>query len=260
MPSRASSVSWPDAILAGAIATLGLLAWWALWLWGRSPYGHLLMHGSAHLEMAIKDHWSFAIVFVCGWIVMTIAMMLPTSIPLIVLFQRLVRSRKMAVWLISLLICGYLAVWTLSGTLLQMVNWAIQAGIARVSWPSRAPAIGGAFLLAIAGLYQFSSLKYACLDKCRSPLSFLNSRWRGGNESAQAFRIGVEHGLFCVGCCWSLMLLMFVVGTASLSWMLLLGIVMALEKNLPWGRRLSAPLGVLLIVGAVAVAVAGVRA
>jgi predicted metal-binding membrane protein len=217
------------------------------------------MHGSAHLEMAVRDHWSFAVVFVCGWTVMTIAMMLPTSIPLIVLFQRMVRGRKTAAWLISLLICGYLAVWTLSGTLLQLVNWTLQAGIARVAWPAAAPAIGGAALLAIAGLYQFSSLKYACLDKCRSPLSFLNSRWRGGKESARAFRIGVEHGLFCVGCCWSLMLLMFVVGTASLGWMLLLGIVMAMEKNLPWGRRLSAPLGVLLIACSIAVAVAAVR-
>src|SRR5258707_2256004 len=71
MQSKASSVSWPDGILASAIATLALLAWWALWLWGRSPYGHLLMHGSAHLEMAVKDHWSFAVVFVCGWAVMT---------------------------------------------------------------------------------------------------------------------------------------------------------------------------------------------
>jgi predicted metal-binding membrane protein len=114
-------------------------------------------------------------------------------------------------------------------------------------------------ILTIAGLYQFSSLKYACLDKCRSPLSFLMSRWRGGNESAQALRIGVEHGLFCVGCCWSLMLLMFLVGTGSLAWMLLLGAVMALEKNSSWGRRLSAPIGMLLFIAAAAVVLEGIR-
>jgi predicted metal-binding membrane protein len=113
--------------------------------------------------------------------------------------------------------------------------------------------------LAVAGLYQFSSLKYACLDKCRSPLTFLTSRWQGGNETAQALRIGVEHGLFCVGCCWSLMLLMFLVGTASVAWMLLLGVVMALEKNHPLGRRISAPLGWLLLLAAVAVAVRAIR-
>src|SRR5262249_27217787 len=120
-------------------------------------------------------------------------------------------------------------------------------------------AISGAVLLAAAGLYQFSSLKYACLDKCRSPLSFLTSRWQGGNKSVQSLRIGIEHGLFCVGCCWSLMLLMFVVGTGSLIWMLLLGVVMALEKNMPWGRRLSAPLGAVLLAGAVVILAAGLR-
>jgi predicted metal-binding membrane protein len=115
--------------------------------------------------------------------------------------------------------------------------------------------VSGAVILTIAGLYQFSSLKYACLDKCRSPLSFITSRWQGRNESAQSLRIGVEHGLFCVGCCWSLMALMFLVGTGNLIWMLLLGAVMALEKNLPWGHRLSAPLGWILLTAAVAVAV-----
>ena len=85
-------------------------------------------------------------------------------------------------------------------------------------------------------------------------MAFIVERWRGGSESAQSLRLGIDHGIFCVGCCWSLMLLMFVVGTGSLGWMLLLGLVMAAEKNLPWGRRLSAPLGAsLLTVAAVIV-------
>src|SRR5215813_3098251 len=136
---------------------------------------------------------------------------------------------------------------------------AADAGHSRLSWPANAGWISAAVILTIAGLYQFSSLKYACLDKCRSPLSFLVSRWQGGNESAQALRIGLEHGLFCVGCCWSLMLLMYLVNAGSLVWMLLLGVVMALEKNFPWGRRLSAPIGVLLFIGAIGVVVAGIR-
>jgi predicted metal-binding membrane protein len=259
MRFRASSVSWPDAILAGAIGALALLAWWVLWLWGRSPYGHVLMHGPAHLAMA-HDRWFFTGLFVAGWALMTMAMMLPTTIPLVVLFHRLIRGRVSAIWLIALVVLGYMLVWTLSGSVLAIVNWSLQRVIVRMTWPTAAPAIAGAVLLAVAGLYQFSSLKYACLDKCRSPLSFITSRWQGGSESIQALRIGAEHGLFCVGCCWSLMLLMFVVGTGSLIWMLLLGIVMALEKNLPWGRRLSAPIGALLLVSAVAVLAAGLRA
>jgi predicted metal-binding membrane protein len=99
-------------------------------------------------------------------------------------------------------------------------------------------------LLLVAGAFQFSAMKYRCLDKCRSPLSFVTSRWRGSRERWHSFTLGVEHGAFCVGCCWALMLLMFVTGTASLLWMVALGGVMAVEKNAPWGRRLSTPLGV----------------
>ena len=258
MRFRASSVSLHDGILAGAIGGLVILAWLALWLWGQSPYGHLLMHGPAHLMIG-QNRWLYGGLFVAGWVLMTIAMMLPTSVPLIVLFHRMVRGRPAAIWLITLVVIGYLVVWTASGALLHLGNWFLQLGVSSVSWPAAATAISGAVLLAVAGLYQFSSLKYACLDKCRSPLSFLTSRWQGGNESVQSLRIGIEHGLFCVGCCWSLMLLMFVVGTGSLIWMLLLGVVMALEKNMPWGRRLSAPLGVVLLAGAVMIFAAGLR-
>jgi predicted metal-binding membrane protein len=214
------------------------------------------MHGPAHLVMA-QDRWLFAGLFVAGWTLMTMAMMLPTSVPLIVLFHRTVRGTTSAIWLIVLLVCGYLAVWTLSGVFLHTINWAVQSALVHISWPAVASSLGGAVLLGVAGLYQFSSLKYACLDKCRSPLSFILSRWQGGNKSVQALRIGAEHGVFCVGCCWSLMLVMFVVGAGSLIWMLLLGIIMALEKNLPWGRRLSAPIGALLLAGAAAVLIMG---
>jgi predicted metal-binding membrane protein len=236
-----------------------LLAWYALWLWGRLPYGHLLLHGPVHPGIVAHRPWLFAAIFVTGWTLMTVAMMLPTSFPLLVLFHRIVRDRVTAAWLVLLLVLGYLASWLLCGFLLQFMNWLLQAEITRFVWRANAAWVSGAVILTIAGLYQFSSLKYACLDKCRSPLSFLTSRWRGGNESAQALRIGVEHGLFCVGCCWSLMLLMFLVGTGSLAWMLLLGAVMALEKNFPWGRRLSPPIGMLLFIAAAAVVLEGIR-
>ena len=102
----------------------------------------------------------------------------------------------------------------------------------------------------MAGVYQFTPLKYHCLDKCRAPLGFIMGHWRGRRPRREALRLGLHHGLFCLGCCWSLMLLMFTVGVGSLGWMLALGAVMAAEKNLPWGRRLSAPLGMALVAGA----------
>jgi predicted metal-binding membrane protein len=104
-----------------------------------------------------------------------------------------------------------------------------------------------AALFLVAGLFQFSRLKYRCLDQCRSPMSFVTSRWHGRRERWQSFRIGIDHGVYCVGCCWALMLLMFAASAASVVWMLVLGAVMAIEKNMPWGRRLSAPVGVALL-------------
>ncbi len=101
----------------------------------------------------------------------------------------------------------------------------------------------GAGPLVLAGGYQFTSLKYRCLDKCRTPLGFIMRHWRGKNERSHAFALGVEHGAFCVGCRWALMFLMFAVGTGNVGWMLALGAVMAVDKNVRWGRRLSAPLG-----------------
>jgi predicted metal-binding membrane protein len=260
MPSRARSVSWPDGVLIGLIAALVLLAWCALRLWGRSAYGHAAFHGHVQM-MGAAGHGTvlLAAVFVAGWTLMTVAMMLPTSVPLILMFHRMVCGRRFAWWLVAVLVCAYVGTWVICGVFLQFANRALEAGLEHLPWITVAPSIGGAVLLAVAGLYQFSSLKYACLDKCRSPLTFLTSRWQGGNETAQALRIGVEHGLFCVGCCWSLMLLMFLVGTASVAWMLLLGVVMALEKNHPRGRRISAPLGWLLLLAAVAVAVRAIR-
>ena len=258
MPFKAHSASWPDSILVGLLAAMVLMAWCALWLWGNSVYGHVLLHGSAHLGTS-GGVALVAVVFIVSWTLMTIAMMLPTSAPLIVLFHRMVRERKSAALLVMVLLCGYVGTWALCGVVLQLANWTLRAGLARLAWLAAAPWIGGAVILTVAGVYQFSSLKYACLDNCRSPLSFITSRWQGGNESAQALRIGVEHGLFCVGCCWSLMALMFLVGTGSLIWMLLLGAVMALEKNLPWGRRLSAPLGWLMLTAAVAMALGATR-
>ena len=218
-----------------------------------------MLHGFAHLKMAGVNRLHFALIATSGWTLMTVAMMLPASVPLLVLFRRVARGHATA-WLLAVVIFGYLAVWALAGVGLQVVNWLLHAGAARFVWPAAAPWVAAAAILSIAGLYQFSSLKYACLEKCRSPLSFLIAHWRGGNESLQALRLGAAHGVFCVGCCWSLMLLMFIVGVGSLSAMLGLGAVMALEKNFPWGRRLSAPLGMLLLAGAGAALVAGIRA
>jgi predicted metal-binding membrane protein len=94
-------------------------------------------------------------------------------------------------------------------------------------------------VLAGAGLFQFSRLKYHCLDKCRTPYGFIVQHWHGPQPSRSAFQLGFDHGLYCVGCCWAIMLLMFVVGTGNVGWMLALGAVMAVERTCP-GAAISA--------------------
>lgn len=241
---------------AVVLLALVALAWLALVLWGQSPYARYLDHEQLEeLNLGLTGELAgVMLVFVIGWTVMTVAMMLPTSLPLFSLFQRMVQQRPDGTLLITILVAGYLAIWSLFGFLALVGDSAIHAAVEQVSWLDENSWVLGAGVLFTAGVYQFTPLKYVCLDKCRSPLSFITEHWHGTGERTEAFKLGVHHGLFCLGCCWSLMLLMFVVGMGSVGWMLVLGAVMAVERNMPWGRRLSAPLGVLLIASAVAVA------
>ncbi len=237
-------------LLLGLVA----LAWAALLVWGGSPYARFLDHGElagAGLEVSIESA-AVSALFVGGWVVMTIAMMLPTSLPLITMFQRVVSRREDRTLLWLLLLAGYVVVWAGFGLAAHSGDRVLHAGVDEWPWLAENSWSIGALTLVVAGVYQFTPLKYMCLDKCRSPLSFITEHWSGRGERAAAFRLGVHHGLFCVGCCWSLMLLMFALGIGSVGWMLGLGAVMAIEKNMPWGRRLSAPLGVLLVTAGIA--------
>ena len=254
MPSRAASASWPDRILAGSIGALVLLAWYALWLWGRSPGGHLLMHGAGHLAATANNLGYYTAIFVAGWTLMTIAMMLPTVTPLLILFRRMAAARANAALLLATVVAGYLAVWIVFGLAVQAANRYLAQPLLDLPWVASRPWLPAVSILTLAGLFQFSTLKYACLEKCRTPLSFIASHWQGGNEYRQAFRIGAGHGLYCVGCCWSLMLLMFLTGAGNLVWMLLLGVVMAAEKNFPWGRKVGKPIGAVLLLTAAGLA------
>jgi predicted metal-binding membrane protein len=238
----------------GRLFTLILLAtiavaWVALITWGASPYGALLRHdaiGHTRLHLDV-EYARTALLFVAGWTLMTVAMMLPTSLPLILLFRTITQRRTNRGELTALLIFGYLVMWTAFGVLAHFGDFWLHRFVESDGWLHANTWLLGAGPLLVAGVYQFTPLKYICLDKCRSPYSFIVEHWQGGNERLQALGLGLHHGLFCIGCCWSLMLLMFAVGTGSLVWMLALAIVMGTEKNMPWGRRLSTPMGVVLL-------------
>jgi predicted metal-binding membrane protein len=232
-------------LFIGLLLALVALAWVGLWLWGESPYGRFLDH--SQLSEVTREDASLLVFFVAGWTLMVFAMMLPTSLPLIALFHTMTRSRPDHKWLLALLITGCIGVWAWFGLVVHLGDLALHEIADQSAWLNANSWVFGAGVLMLAGAYQFTSLKYHCLDKCRSPFSFIMGHWTGKNQLSQAFRLGLHHGVFCIGCCWPLMLLMFAVGAGSIGWMLFLGALMAVEKNMPWGRRMSKPLGILLL-------------
>jgi predicted metal-binding membrane protein len=225
------------------LGALIALAWLALWAWGQSPYARFL----SHHQLGELRGSGLMLVFIAGWTVMIFAMMLPTSLPLVTSFHALTNRRMDQGTLLALLVLGYLCVWTLFGVMIYTGDLILHRAVEHNAWLRANAWALGAVTVSMAGLYQFTPLKYHCLDKCRSPLSFIMGHWRGRQEKAQAFRLGAHHGLFCLGCCWSLMLLMFAVGVGNLGWMLALAAVMGVEKNMPWGKKISVPLGVFLL-------------
>jgi predicted metal-binding membrane protein len=225
------------------LGALIALAWLALWVWGQSPYARFL----SHHHLGELRGGGLILVFVAGWSVMIVAMMLPTSLPLMTSFHALTRRRMDQGTLLALLVLGYLFAWTLFGFMIYTGDLILHRAVEHSTWVRANLWALGAMTVALAGLYQFTPLKYYCLAKCRSHLSFIMEHWRGRHDKAQAFRLGAHHGLFCLGCCWSLMLLMFAVGVGNLGWMLALAVVMGIEKNMPWGKKISVPLGVFLL-------------
>lgn len=241
-----------------AVMTGGLisLAWVVLYLWGQSPYGRYLDHGGWG-DISLAGSFCRVVpggnvvvpilLYAGGWLLMSGAMMLPTTLPLLQRFRLLIAGRSNRLTLLGLLISGYLFVWMAFGIAAHLLDQAVHLAARRGPWLIAHGWVVGTVVLAAAGAFQFSRLKYYCLDRCRTPFGFIVQHWRGKTPRLDAVRLGLHHGLFCVGCCWALMLLMFVVGTGNIGWMLILGAIMAIEKNAPWGRRISRPLGMALI-------------
>lgn len=241
----------PDRGRVPAIATfvlLAVLAWAAVIFWARSPAMMDAMPGQATLAGAA--------LFVGMWLLMMAAMMLPAVTPIVLLFRTIQRGRgtdgRPVVPTVAFA-AGYLAIWALAGVLADSVYLAIQAAGDRLQAGLGAlPYVGGAILV-LAGLYQYSPLKYACLAHCRSPFHIILHGWHEGRRGA--LRMGASHGACCLGCCWGIMAVLFVVGLMNLTWMAALSILILVEKRAPWGVAIGRLTGVLFIVLGVCMAV-----
>ncbi|WP_138469340.1 DUF2182 domain-containing protein [Poseidonocella sp. HB161398] len=245
---------------------LAALAWMLLWAWSQSPYARYLDHGDwtqIGLAGAICSALPAgevlfpAALYIAGWVLMLSAMMLPTVLPVLDVYARLIRRRQDRAQLLGLAIGGYLAAWMAFGAAAHLADLGLAALVRRSAWLTFNGWVLGAAVIGLAGAFQFSALKHRCLERCRMPVSFVIEHWQGRRDRRNALRLGWRHGLFCVGCCWALMLLMFVLGTGNLGWMLVLGGIMAVEKNFAWGRRISTPLGLLLLGWSAALVVSG---
>ncbi|MFZ0488207.1 MAG: DUF2182 domain-containing protein [Arenicellales bacterium] len=186
------------------------------------------------------------------WTIMMVGMMLPSAAPAILLYGSLVKKNRErgsmlpAAWIFAL---GYLAVWagfSLSATLLQAV---LQGnGLLSPMMASSSSRLNG-LLLVVAGVYQWLPAKDACLEKCRDPLQFLLFRWRPGPTGA--LWMGAEHGAYCTGCCWAIMLLLFAAGVMNLVWVAVIAAFVLVEKLLPGGRLFGRLAGLALMAGGI---------
>ena len=195
--------------------------------------------------------------YITTWVVMMAAMMFPSIAPMVLTFNTLQSRRRnhgqrVPAGVSGLFVGGYLAVWAASGLIGYAAlrsGRALDGGL--FAWHAAGRWVAAAVLVA-AAVYEFTPLKRACLVRCRSPLGFLMGSWRDG--SGGALRMGIEHGAWCLGCCWALMAALFALGAMSLTWMLLIGALIAAEKLLPWQQASSA--GVAVVLGALALGVA----
>ena len=229
------------------LAALVALAWVILWLWERSPYAIFLDHALMRELCLSSGPLGVANLYVLGWVLMIAAMMLPATFPLIEMFRRLTLRRPDQTVLMTLLVFGYLVTWLGFGVAAHAADWLVLAAFDRLDPLRRNAWAIGAGILLLAGAFQFTALKYRCLERCRTPLSFVTQYWRQQGGRASTFVLGVRHGAFCVGCCWALMLLMFAVGAGNVGWMLALAVVMSIERNLSWGRHISPLVGFALL-------------
>lgn len=225
-----------NLILASLIGLAA--AAWAVLIWQGSE-----MDGEMSLTMGMNSA-----LFIALWIVMMVAVMFPTAAPMIMMFARIHNGKRakgqnfVPTWIFAL---AYLLVWSVTGVAAYGIAVLGDRLADESMWVmDNAPRIGGGLLIA-AGLYQLSPLKDVCLGKCRTPMSFILTSWRDGRWGS--FRMGIDHGVFCLGCCWLLFLILFPLGMMNVLVLAAITALIFAEKSTAWGKQIARAAAVALI-------------
>lgn len=232
-----SRVPSDRALILGSLIALAAAAW-GLLIWQS-----VVMDDDMSLTMGLG-----APLFIALWVAMMVAIMYPTAAPMIMAFARVHNDRRqrgqafVPTWVFA---GSYMALWAATGLLAYAIAVAGDELANQSAWLSHnAPRLGGGLLIT-AGLYQLTPLKDICLSKCRTPMSFLMNRWREGLGGA--VRMGLEHGSYCLGCCWLFFLILFPLGMMNIAVLALITILIFAEKVLPLGRQVAYAAGIGLV-------------
>ena len=238
------------AVVIAAILIIAAIAWAYTVYLAETGMG---MGDGTGMSMAMADmrSWSaadFGLMFLM-WAVMMVAMMAPSAAPMLLMFaavNRKRREREAPYVPTGIFLAGYVIVWTTFAAAATLGNWGLHQAslLSSMMGASTSGYLGGALLL-LAGAFQWSPLKYACLKQCRTPMGFMMTSWREGHRGA--LRMGLEHGAYCLGCCWALMLLLFVLGVMNLVWIAALAAFVLAEKVAPKGEWVSRITGALMV-------------
>jgi predicted metal-binding membrane protein len=249
--SRRHSPRRIDALQVGLIGGLLALAAIAWLLTGRTMEG---------MDMGPGTDLGSVSFYVSAWVVMMAAMMFPSISPMVRTYALVQRSRYARrglgkpVSAIAAFVTGYLLIWTAFGLAAYATfNLGRSLDIRALSWDQGGSYLAGGVIFA-AAVYQLTPFKDACLSRCRSPLDFLTERWRDGVGGA--LLLGLEHGAWCVGCCWAMMAALFALGVMSIAWMVFIAAVIAAEKLLPWKTATNRGIALMLVVLGLGVALA----
>ncbi len=258
-------------IVAGALGVIAALAWaYTLWLaadmnmsgMNMSPEGpwpsafRMVPAAGVQMMTPAAAPWSaveFAFVFVM-WAVMMVGMMAPSAAPMILMYARAGRQRKIAGkplaatgWFAT----GYLLAWAGFSLAATVAQWVLEREALLNARMASANRLLGAVVLITAGIYQWTPIKSACLVQCQTPLTFLMSHGGFRSNVLGCLHLGLLHGAYCVGCCWVLMALLFVVGVMNVLWIALLALLVLLERLTPWGRWIARIAGAVCIAAGV---------